>query len=453
MGPFVVPPRVVPRIYTYIKKMTKYPKSRIRFWVNAQCAHLITRKPLNVRMGKGKGAKVRLYSFFKGGSTLAAVSSLRQGLQKKLRRFVAIRLGRPIFILKPLKESRRAPWSQRHRTQPKFLREKAVEIKTLLDFIRKPALRFFFNRLFRFAWRKPRLKWRWRWPLLPKRSLKFKRKRVRWGLGVKKAALIWAGLASLANNLKKPGPRLPKKLKRRRVWRSTFGYKGGKVVQFFKFKKIKGAKKKIKVRGKLEDRKFVITFKKKVLKFALQKKAPAILAKAVLNVLIPTPLTPLAKKWDLTYAFLLKKIVRPLKIKKKLANPTIEVRSGNFLRKKFKKMGLEFFERVIRARSLKKNKKSNKVEKPTHLRSLVRGAILLEEFKVCVYAGLKTNLKGDKVIDMVMQPGSNNIREGEETRGVCLNYLADKGFDARLLPKLRPLILTSCAFTAELISA
>ena len=27
----VVPPRVVPRIYTYIKKLTKYPKNRLRF--------------------------------------------------------------------------------------------------------------------------------------------------------------------------------------------------------------------------------------------------------------------------------------------------------------------------------------------------------------------------------------------------------------------------------------
>lgn len=31
LSPTIVPPRVVPRIYTYIKKMLRYPQNRARF--------------------------------------------------------------------------------------------------------------------------------------------------------------------------------------------------------------------------------------------------------------------------------------------------------------------------------------------------------------------------------------------------------------------------------------
>ena len=31
LGSIVVPPRVVPRIYTYIKKLIRYPRTRARF--------------------------------------------------------------------------------------------------------------------------------------------------------------------------------------------------------------------------------------------------------------------------------------------------------------------------------------------------------------------------------------------------------------------------------------
>lgn len=158
LGTTVVPPRVVPRIFTYIKKMLRYPKTRSRFWVNAQCAFLVTRKPLNVRMGKGKGAKVRLYTMIGHSTALASVSSLRPGFKKKLKRFVGVRLGRRVSILEPSTGAFRVEWAQRHRTQTGFLRTRAAEIKALLTFIRRPSLKFFFGRLFRAAWRRPRLR-------------------------------------------------------------------------------------------------------------------------------------------------------------------------------------------------------------------------------------------------------------------------------------------------------
>lgn len=186
LGPSIVPPRVIPRIYTYVKKLLRYPKTRARFWVNAQCAYLVTRKPLNVRMGKGKGAKVRLYTAFRGGVTLAALSALRAGLQVRLRRFISIRLGRPTLLLQPTAVI--PGWVQRHRTQVRLLRARAREVKMLLTLIRRPALRIFFNRLFRRAWKRPRLRWRFRWPALPRRSARLRSKKRKWGLGVRYTA-------------------------------------------------------------------------------------------------------------------------------------------------------------------------------------------------------------------------------------------------------------------------
>jgi len=185
VGATIVPPRVIPRIYTYIKKLIKYPKTRSRFWVNAQCAFLVTRKPLNVRMGKGKGAKVRFYTKIKHGAPLAAVSYIRDGFKRRLRRFVGIRLGRRVVFSEPRPQEGAVEWAQRHRTQTNFLRNRASEVKDLLTFVRKPSLKVFFSRLFRAAWRRPRLRWRWRWPLLPKISARLKSRKRKWGSGLK----------------------------------------------------------------------------------------------------------------------------------------------------------------------------------------------------------------------------------------------------------------------------
>lgn len=203
LGTAVVPPRVVPRIFTYIKKLLRYPKTHSRFWVNAQCAFLVTRKPLNVRMGKGKGAKVRFYTKINHNVPLAAISSLREGFKKRLKRFVSIRLGRRVLIAGSPLSSSKIEWAQRHRTQTNFLKERAAELKVLLTFVRRPSLKFFFGKLFRRSWRKPRLRWRLKWPSLPKVSSKLKARRRKWGSGLKNSAPVWAGLSSLMLGVRK----------------------------------------------------------------------------------------------------------------------------------------------------------------------------------------------------------------------------------------------------------
>jgi hypothetical protein len=128
-------------------------------------------------MGKGKGAKVRLYTKISHATPLAAISSLRSGFKKRLKRFASIRLGRRVSILEPLLGFKGVEWAQRHRTQTNFLRARAAEIKTLLGFIRRPSIKFFFGKLFRAAWRRPRLRWRSKWPLLPRVNARLKARR------------------------------------------------------------------------------------------------------------------------------------------------------------------------------------------------------------------------------------------------------------------------------------
>ncbi len=201
MSATTLPPRVVPRIFTYLKKLLKYPRTRARFWVNAQCAYLVTRKPLNVRMGKGKGAKVRFYTLLKHNTPVAALTRLRSGLQKRLRRFISVRLGRPVYVLRPSVVG--VEWAQRHRVQANFLRARASEVRALLPFIRRPLTKFFFSRLFRTAWRRPRLRWRLKWPLLSRLSVRLRARRNAWGAGVKATTPVWAGLGSLAKGLRR----------------------------------------------------------------------------------------------------------------------------------------------------------------------------------------------------------------------------------------------------------
>jgi len=142
-------------------------------------------------MGKGKGAKVRRYTKSKGGAPLAAVSAMRPGLRTKVRRFMGTRLGCPVTVLEPDLGVERPPlWARQWRTQAALLKDRARELKGLLKLTRRPATKIFFARLFRLAWRRPRLKWRWRWPLLPARGGAFRGRKLRVGSGFRRTALV-----------------------------------------------------------------------------------------------------------------------------------------------------------------------------------------------------------------------------------------------------------------------
>jgi hypothetical protein len=99
-------------------------------------------------MGKGKGAKVRLYTAFNGSAVLAAVSTLRSGLRVRLGRFMGIRLGRPVLVYSKSNSFKCPSWVQRHRTQAGSIKNRAKEVRSLLQLARRPSLKVFFSRLF-----------------------------------------------------------------------------------------------------------------------------------------------------------------------------------------------------------------------------------------------------------------------------------------------------------------
>jgi hypothetical protein len=204
MAVFCTPPRVVPRIFTYFKKALRYPKATSRFWVSAQCAHLVTRKPLNVRMGKGKGARVRRYSKGHGGAPLAAVSVMRAGVRTRVRRFMATRLGCPVIVVGPDPAlASLALWVRQWRAQAAVIRDRAIEIRGLIKLARRPSTKVFFAKLFGLAWRRPRLRWRRRWPLLPRKVGLNHGRELRPGSGFRPIAVLWAGASSVANGVRR----------------------------------------------------------------------------------------------------------------------------------------------------------------------------------------------------------------------------------------------------------
>lgn len=77
-----------------------------RFWVNIQGAVVLTRKPENVRMGKGKGGKVGIQVRVYPGQPLLAFSAIRTGALWALYRRLRVRcrfvLGLQHALAQPL---------------------------------------------------------------------------------------------------------------------------------------------------------------------------------------------------------------------------------------------------------------------------------------------------------------------------------------------------------------
>jgi hypothetical protein len=236
-------------------------------------------------MGKGKGAKVRFYTKVSHSTTLAAISSLRPGFKKKLKRFASIRLGRVVSIFEPLLGPKGVEWSQRHRTQTNFLRSRAAEIKTLLAFVRRPSLKFFFGRLFRAAWRRPRLRWRFKWPLLPRVSARLKARRKKWGSGSKASSPIWAGLASLMAGVRRVGNKItPVKSAKRHLGQELQSLFLKTRASFYKTKNLAVLKRASKLRTGVFY---------KALRFKVLNKKTTLSPKSDLSIPFENPMRPL----------------------------------------------------------------------------------------------------------------------------------------------------------------
>ena len=144
---------LVSGIYVWLKKITKYPMGLVRFWVNLQGNIQVTRKPENVRMGKGKGARKAMRAYVHPGTFLFRVTSMRKGLMEfflnKLRVRVPFRLGvfgnleSMGFYGKPY------TWIQYRMIQKKCIVRQFELYKNLLKKMHRPIILGYLLRIFR----------------------------------------------------------------------------------------------------------------------------------------------------------------------------------------------------------------------------------------------------------------------------------------------------------------
>ena len=90
--------RVVAYMYTYGRKLLRLSRKTSQLWLNLPSAHAVTRKALNVRMGKGKGARLGLNARVRVGALVLAAAGMRVGLWRKLARFVRARCGFRVYV-------------------------------------------------------------------------------------------------------------------------------------------------------------------------------------------------------------------------------------------------------------------------------------------------------------------------------------------------------------------
>jgi len=90
--------RCVSYFFTYSRKLLQLTKRSTKLWFNIPSTHAVTRKALNVRMGKGKGARIGVNAKIIAGAPILALSAVRRGLWLKLNRFIRARCSFRIFI-------------------------------------------------------------------------------------------------------------------------------------------------------------------------------------------------------------------------------------------------------------------------------------------------------------------------------------------------------------------
>ncbi len=83
--------KTIRNFYIIFKKVFKFSRSITKFWIYLNVYYIITKKPLNVRMGKGKGSRKGRLSLVKSGNSLVELKYCRFGLFYKLYRYVSIR--------------------------------------------------------------------------------------------------------------------------------------------------------------------------------------------------------------------------------------------------------------------------------------------------------------------------------------------------------------------------
>ncbi len=153
MGPGQLAQSLVERLYIRAKQACPHLITTRRFWLNLQVATPLTRKPENVRMGKGKGARAGLCANVRPGTALLAFSTLRHGQMLRMLRWAGARCQFSLRWCVPAGSGGgwlgvRPSWVRLKRVQPRYITEQFVTLRTTLTNLRRPYLLGYFTRLF-----------------------------------------------------------------------------------------------------------------------------------------------------------------------------------------------------------------------------------------------------------------------------------------------------------------
>jgi len=149
---------LVERLFIRAKQACPHLLTTRKFWVNIQAATPLTRKPENVRMGKGKGARAGLCANVYPGTTLLAFSTIRQGQMRRVFTWVGTRCQFQLRWFTPvgceavgnagLWPGLTQTWVRSKRVQPRYATEQFTTLRTTLVNLRRPHLLGYFTRVF-----------------------------------------------------------------------------------------------------------------------------------------------------------------------------------------------------------------------------------------------------------------------------------------------------------------
>ena len=150
---------LINRLLSHSKRVLRWPKHMSRTWVNIPRKHILTKKAINTRMGKGKGSRAGICARLQGGSLLAAYAEIRQAQQVRLNRWLRVRVPFNIISWNAKNDSltsRRTSWVRFWRLQTKYINFLIDELDRKLTEIHRPGLFIYYMGIINWRWQAPK---------------------------------------------------------------------------------------------------------------------------------------------------------------------------------------------------------------------------------------------------------------------------------------------------------
>lgn len=149
-------PSAIDKVFLIAKRLTLFPNSTQKFWVNIQLSREARRRAPNLRMGKGIGSVRHWLGKIKVGVTLVAFTQLRSGLLTRLCRQVQSKCSFKVAAVRPA--ARVQFLSLRHKKiQANYISTRQSELIQLFTKTNKGPLVSFLQELFKWSKRLPKL--------------------------------------------------------------------------------------------------------------------------------------------------------------------------------------------------------------------------------------------------------------------------------------------------------